>query len=388
MRHILPFFLLLSLPSILQSQTERHPLSKPAQIKNCRKELKIAFLNNDPAAVSLWMDSLARLEDDIYTGLVWDERWLLYYWLETYGNLTDEAARFDAQTRQLQMYKIQPPRDPLFEVIDSALYEDRYTLFTGVSRSFLNEEERAFITLQLEYLLRLDADKDAWRDRLDAFLKRYPESRFNNYLRTLRPPKIILTNRHRGGHILFMNNQWQGPIARSMRTGFGIDMAYTFGRKRLNYLLHFGLLWQKTAAPIFEEEDGDFYEWPKNDPVMQVLAGGEIGYDIAHTPSFRIWPAAGGGFSWLGPTPAGSEGEQLPPYYDLFNYFTWSPTLTLNADVKLKKGQPSDKGGYTGIRCRLGYEWMFFNGKNSALSGNMFFFAVGWTLYHRKTISR
>jgi hypothetical protein len=370
------------------TQVQRRPFERPAQIKKCRQQLKSSFLNNEPTAVSLWMDSLARLEDDSYVGLVWDERWLLYYWMETYGNLTDEAARFDQETRQSQLYKIQPPADSLFEIIDSALYDRRYELFTAIGRAFLNEEERAFATLQLEYLLRLDPDKEVWRDRLDAFLNRYPKSRFNTYLKSLRPPKVVLSSRHHGGHLLLLNNQWSGGLARVMRTGFGFDLAYEFGKKRLNCLAHVGILWQRTAAGIYEKDGSLWFELPKNDPMTQVGVGFEAGYDVLHTDRFRLWPAAGAGFNWLGPTPPDSEEEPLPEYYDLFNYLSFSPAVAVNTDIKLKKTQETGKGGYSGIRCRLGYQWLAFNKKNPALSGNMFFFAVGWTLYRRATISK
>lgn len=135
------FFLLIH---ALSGQSTRRAIPKAEQIAAARQALKTSFLDNDPAAATLWMDSLARLEDDVFTGLVWDERWLLYYWLETYGNLTDEAANFDASERERSTWKIQPPRDSLFETIDAALYDKRYDLFTQISRSFLNEEERAF----------------------------------------------------------------------------------------------------------------------------------------------------------------------------------------------------------------------------------------------------
>lgn len=70
-------------------------VSKATHIANARKELIISFQQDDPAGTSLWMDSLARLEDEVYAGLLWDERWLLYFWLEAYGSVFDEAARFD-----------------------------------------------------------------------------------------------------------------------------------------------------------------------------------------------------------------------------------------------------------------------------------------------------
>ena len=81
-------------------------MSKAEQIATARKELLVSFQNDDPASASLWMDSLARLEDDFFAGLLWDERWLLYFWLEAYGSVFDEAARFDENARYLALLKV------------------------------------------------------------------------------------------------------------------------------------------------------------------------------------------------------------------------------------------------------------------------------------------
>jgi len=385
MNNLFTLFFFCLLINTLHSQSARRPALRPEQIAAARKALKTSFLMDDPAAVTLWMDSLARLEDDFYTGLVWDERWLLYYWLETYGNLTDEAARFDLSARERSLWKVQPPRDSLFETIDSALYENRYTLFTQISRSFLNEEERAFTTLQLEYLLRLDPDKDAWREKLDAFMFRYPDSRFNEYLRTLRPPKITATQKHRGFQLLLQTNRWNGDIERSVRPGFGFDFGYSFGKRRMNYLVDFGVSWQKIGHAIDEEDvDGNRVSWLKNDPASQFSLGLETGYDIKNVEKVRLWPAIGFGLSWLGPTPPSEEEDPLPDYYSNFNYFSIHPRIAFNADIKFKKSQSNAQGGYSGIRLRLGYQWMNYGQQNDALQGNMFFFAAGFTLYHRK----
>jgi hypothetical protein len=386
MKNLYFFFFFLFFIAGVNGQTERRPFTKQQQIADCRQTLKYAFLNNDPTSVTLWMDSLARLEDAYYAGLIWDERWLLYYWLETYGNLTTEAARFDLDARSREAYKVRPAPDSLFETIDSALYEQRYALFTQISRSFLNEEERAFTTLQLEYLLRLDNDKDAWRERLDTFMKRYPASRFNQYLLTLRPPKIQVTAKHRGGHIMLLNNHWNGDIERVMRSGFGFDFGYAFGKKRMNYLLNAAVSGQKTSRELIEIRNNTSFFIPEKTSLTQFHLGFEAGYDVRHYDKLRIWPSLGVGLNWLGPTPAGEDEAPLPDYYSYFNYFSVAPQLALNTDIKLSRDRPSAKGNYSGLRLRLGYRFLNFDKKNTQLNGNMFFFAAGWTMYHRKTI--
>ena len=125
--------------------------SKTTQIRKARLQLDTAFLYDDLPTASLWIDSLIRLEDENYVGLVWDEQWLLYYWSGLFSNVLDEAARYNAEVRQQQSWKTQPPDDSLFDHLDRTLLERRYNIFAEIERAFLNEEEKAFATLLLEY---------------------------------------------------------------------------------------------------------------------------------------------------------------------------------------------------------------------------------------------
>ena len=147
---------------------ERTVANKAAAIAAVRSELKTAFLTDDPAAAALWMDSLARLEDPLFVALAWDERWLLYYWTEAYGNLFAEAMGLDANARAQLSWKIQAPRDSLFEWIDYSLNERRFELFDRINRAFLTEDEKVFAVLQLEYLLRLETDEKQKSAKIEA----------------------------------------------------------------------------------------------------------------------------------------------------------------------------------------------------------------------------
>ena len=85
-------------------------LSLEEKINYTRLDLRSAFLMEDPAAVGLWLDSLARLEDDTYVGVSWDERWLLHYWMDNYGTLLTEASQFGTEERTAQSWKVPPPK--------------------------------------------------------------------------------------------------------------------------------------------------------------------------------------------------------------------------------------------------------------------------------------
>lgn len=353
-------------------------VSKATHIANARKELIVSFQQDDPAGTSLWMDSLARLEDDVYAGLLWDERWLLYFWLEAYGSVFDEAARFDEHARFLSTLKTQPPQDSLFEIVDATLYERQYDLFRQMGNAFLNEEERAFATLQLEYLLRLDPTTDIRREKIDAFLKRYPESRFNKYLLSVRPDKTTSSPNAFSMKLLIQRGSWQDNLERHLRPHWGIDLDMTIRHKRMNYSIFLAAGAQNIDRDI--DENGDI--WPKGDASTLVMFGLEAGYDILDQKKLRIWPTVGAGFSLLHPPTPGEDEDPLPFYYNSFRFNSFYPHAALNIDVKFPFKHPEgaglDKDSYQAVRVRLGYQWLNYGRQNPALQGNMLFFAVGY----------
>jgi hypothetical protein len=361
---------------------ERTVVSKAVAIAAVRSELKTAFLSEDPAAASLWMDSLARLEDPFFVALAWDERWLLYYWTESYGNLFTEAMGLDADARAQLSWKIQPPRDSLFEWIDYSLNERRFELFDRINRAFLTEDEKVFAVLQLEYLLRLETDEKQKAAKIEAFKKRFPNSRFNRYLQSVKPMIATPVDKAFTLDILFTNGNWNDRLERYFKPGFGIDLGLGYWSKRWNVLFR-GIF---TGQSLDRDVIDDSYIWPKGEPSSFKSFNMELGYDAVHTTKMRLFPTVGGGFAGLTPPSPGEDEDPLPDYYDLFRYNTFYLSGALNADVKFNRRNASaetKKDDYHGVRVRFGYRRLNFDRKNSLLKGNMFFFSVGYNLFVR-----
>ena len=392
-RHFL--FSLILFASALQAQKDS--LSKPVlpdvteRIASTRQELLGAFLNDDPAGAALWRDSLMRLEDSTHTALVWDERWLLYYWEESYGNLFDEAIRLDVAERQRLAAKKSPPRDSLFDWLDRTLYESRFQVYEKIGRGFLSEEEKQFALLELDYLLRLNQAEIAsgeWNKRLDAFLTLHPESRFGTYIKAnlYAPAEKQRTSKvrtDRGGSfdILFTSGRWRDQLERNVRSPYGFDIGLAYWLKHWNFGLRCNFSWQKLERSIFENN----YEWPKGDPTLLIMPSLELGYDIVNNRKIRIFPAAVAGIGILKPPGVDEEEEEpLPDYYSDFFYAKGYLGAVLTADIKLKNTSnadgPNEDRSYIGARLRLGYNWLNWGNKNPDLRGDMFYFAIGINL--------
>ncbi len=364
---------------------------KPAdRIAAARKELLAAFVADDPAGASLWRDSLMKLEDSTRVALVWDERWLLYYWEEAYGNLFDEVSRFDAAERQNLADRQQPPADGLFACLDSTLYERRFLIYESISRGFLTEEEKQFALIQLDYLLRLNRKEQQsgeWNKRLDAFAARYPESKFGSYLKSnlyapAAPAYQVQTDRGFSFDLLFSSGRWRNQLERTLRSPYGFDVGLAYWAKGWTFGLRCNFSWQKLSRPIYLNG----YEWPKNDPSSVIIPSMEVGYDLVSNPKFRLFPALGAGVSILKP-PGEDETDEdsQPEYYSDFFFARIFAGAALNADVKVRiftgAEEDAENLSYISVRVRTGYNWLNWNKDNPDLSGHMFYIAVGINLF-------
>jgi hypothetical protein len=356
-------------------------LVAPEKIALARQELKVAFLADDPAAASLWVDSLTHLEDEQFAAMLWDERWLFYYWTEAYGNLFEEVSRFDETQRAIQSWKTQPPADSLFEALDQTLYDRRFELFSQIREAFLNEEEKAFATLQLEYLLRLNSDEEEWAEKLQSFENHYPTSRFVAYLRGIRPPIFKPLRRGWGLAGGLSTSNWGNELARSLNPlfAFNAELYYWSNRWNATFAGTFG--GPNLARDLNEASD----LWPKGERTSFTELGLHVGYDFVNRPKIRVFPTVGGGVAWLRPPTPGEDEEPLPEEYDSFDYFEGHLSAAITADVKLFSKNPGDwgapKGSYHGIRLKVGWNGLNFGAQNVQLRGQMFFFAVGYNVF-------
>ncbi len=371
-------------PALLFAQTDSlprpKPVSLPMRIAAARQELRTSFMANAPATAALWMDSLARLENGTaYTGLVWDERWLLYFWEEAYGNMFDEVARFDAAERERQGYKIPPRADSLYETLDQVLLEQRFEMYNRLKQGFLNEEEKAFCTLQLDYLLRLNQDKKDWTARLDAFLRRYPESRFADYVRSIRPEMVAPGQRGFGFSLAYANGDWRGSLDHSLSTLNALEVEIYIWRRGW----HFGLNSLSGNPNLGRRVEQNGFPWLQGDGTYCRNVGLEVGRELFNNDRLRITPSVGAYLSTLSPAPP-LVGEN-PDYYSEFYFYDGHFAAAMTADLKLFQRDLHriglGKGSFHGLRLRAGYHWLRMGRQNGAFSGNLFSFAVGYHFF-------
>lgn len=366
-----------------QAPTDTVPLTDAPperRIAEGRQQIQRAFLAGDRAEVQFWMDSLQRLEASAFITLYWDERWLLYLWLENYTAIFDEIRHY-RDIEAAEAYRIRPPKDSLFEVIDQELYENRYALFDRLNRAWLSTEERAFGALLITYLLRLNIageDQQAYDTQLDAFLKQYPSSRFRKFVidrmyQTAKPSSGGL-----GLDIHFASADWTGALSRSLNSPLGFEIGGFFSRKRWIVGLRFGLGEAKLRRTVVHRG----FSWFRGDPYHFLQGELEVGYILYQKRRLQIGPILAGGRSGISP-PTDEDGNYPEYYQDVFRFSGWHYTVGLQADLAFNRTENIRRTSYNGLRLRLGHRWLNLDAGNPAMYGAQFFLSVGYVIFGR-----
>ena len=180
----------------------------------------------------------------------------------------------------------------------------------------------------------------------------------------------------------FLSSSWSNELDRSFKPLYGLHLDLYYWVDRWNLMTSFIFGGPKVARDISDGVE----IWPKNDPTSFVNWDLQLGYDIVNKNNLRIFPALVGGMTFFGPpVPDEESEEEVPEYYDNFRFFEAHLGVSLVADVKLFKDHKNDwglpKGSYHGLRMRVGYNWLNFEGQNPLLAGNMFYFAIGYNLF-------
>ncbi len=345
-----------------------------ARIAECRRQVAQAFVTDDRGEVQFWMDSLQRLSGMQYIGLYWDERWLLYLWLGNYAPVFEEVVHYP-DIVLLEDRSVPPLKDSLFDVVDRKLYVEHAALFTQMNRALLSAEERAFGTLLIEYLLRLNATPEAQADfdaRVDAFLRHYPNSRFRGFAsrRMYHVPKV--SNWGFGFDGLFFSGNWSRGLYRSLSPPLGADIAFFVHYKRWATGLRFNVAQVSLRRSIVHEG----FEWFGGDPAQFSSTELEVGYILYRKGRLQWGPVVAVGRSGIEP-PDDEEGEFPGYYFDVFRFDGWHYTASVEIDLALGGHTKSFEDSYVGLRLRLGHRWLDLSEGNPAFRGNVFFISTG-----------
>lgn len=361
----------------------RGRISPERQIAECRRQIQQAFEADDRAEVQFWMDSLLRSENPYFITLYWDERWLLYLWLENYAAIFMEVPSHQ-NTAVAEEYKFRPPKDSLFEVLDQRLYEERFALFDRINRAWLSAEERAFAALLTSYLLRLnitEEDQTAFDSQLDAFLRQYPQSRFRKFILAKMYHQPRPGDWGIGFDLQLTSGEWSERLGRSFSQPFLFEIGVFVLKKRCRGGGRLGVGGMSLRRTIVHRG----WEWFEGDPATFVFGELEVGYLLLQRGRLQLTPVLAGGYAGI--TASVSEEDEYPEYYaDVFRFNGWHYTAALQAELSFNRNKNIAQSSYHGLSLRVGHRWLNLSEGNPAMRGNLLFISLGYTLFGRQAL--
>lgn len=368
----------------LMRQLQEWPGSQTDKIATARGYLRDAFAADDIGLVNAWLGFLQyELDSDMEAATLFDERWLLYYWTENFAALLAEVADFDSLFKRKIIFQMPPPEDDLFRIVDQTSFDRRYELFAALQRGFLSEEEKALAALLLDHLLRTDATESGKQEqdaKASAFLKKYPDSRFKNYVWTHiydghAPAKYGFV-----GDLMFTYGRHDGAMGINFKPFWGIGGSLGFWQNRISGNLRVQVGGQEVRR---EFADGDYIVSPDSSATV-VDVGLDAGFDLVDARRLRITPLVGLGVSFLrvGSTSPIPEIESTS-----LNFSTLHWLACLQIDRKLRHA-PASSGriGWTAVRFRAGYKHLNFANDMPDLGGSQIFVSLGISFFGRPAV--
>lgn len=367
----------------LEQQILDYAPSKSEIISKGRRLILDSFMADDLDKVEEVKDYLLReVEDENYMALYPAEHWLLLYWTEEFEELLPLLQGVDENFYGNLYQKIQPSQDRMFAHIHGKSVAWKTKLEWKISKASLEQEEKDFLQLNLEWLLSDESQAD-YLDKLnrraDLFLAAYPESEYEGFVRQELRYKYVPSDWGLGMEFFAGYGLFNGELADSFTNpvviGFGFDGEY----RKFTLNLRMALLPGKTAKELSNRR-GDI--WQKGEPTNGALGEITLGYAILESDKIKFSPFAGIGVAEI--TAPENDLKENPGLERLAVGSDVAYSLGGNLDFKLgwNTGEiVENKSSYWYLRFRYAYVMPQFSGDPQ---GNMHTFSLGLGAVFRK----
>jgi len=382
---ILSLFLQL-VPAFSQNDSIRKQIlnynnSKSVIISKGRSLLLDKYIEGDLRKTKEIKDYLINeVENNEYAAFYPIEYWLILYWTQEYKELISDINQIDSFKIASFQRKIKPQNDLLFiKVLDNSR-ESRSFLISSINRSGLNNTNKDFLIMNLDYLLSGKDYPVITQDSLnilaDNFLSKYPDSQYAGYTRKYIKYKFNLSKwgfatEFFSGYGIITNNLPE-TFGNNVSFGFGFDIYY----KHFVFYLRDYIGFSKTKQDVLYSGG----VWNKGSQVRVFLPEISLGYVLADNKIFKFAPFAGIAATDIGPTQYDLIKE--PDLEQVELNFTTTYSFGLNFDFKLGRPKiPMVSSGpehrYWLIRLRYSYNLIQLDNKNYGLNGNMHYLTIG-----------
>ena len=354
-------------------------------INKGRKSLLDNFIENNKDEVIKIRRYLAGVEKEgRYYGLYTYELWYLLYWTQEYEELADSIADYDAKNYSSDN-TISPIMDELFNELELVLWLERKKIQQQIADADLDEETRVILMLQFQRMIlnrpeQRGFEQDSINSMANAFMEKYPESRYFNYARN--NLKYELVPKKWGFAVEFFSGY--GILTQDLADNYTniipVGVAFDICYKRFELYLRDYIGFNKAGKDI-QYSSGT---WEKGSASRVFLPEASLGYAVADHYRYKIAPFGGIASMNIGPTQKALN--DTPDLDEVDLKFTMTYVVGFQFDFKFGPKSPnySPKTNYGFIRIR--YTWNFpgFDWKYG-LPGNFHSITIGGGGFTRKT---
>lgn len=382
-----------------QNLKEGHPAvalseSRSELIARGRRLLLDQLIEGDRAEARQLMIDMKRLEDSNYAVFHTMERSLLQHWLGDHAAALAEIKRLDSMPKW-RSYQIAPREVTLRIKLNEILKRERGEIKASIATANLSRRDRDFLILHLDYLLDKEGNYNIPRNYLasrtaqdslnvaaTAFLKAYPNSEYERYIRynireVYKPVNFGLAFEFFSGYGMFT-----GSLSRRFTNDIPIGIDFDITYKRFIFYLRDYIGLNRTKDSLRFPEG----IWRSGDAARVYVPELSIGYPALENQWIQLAPFAGIASTSISPTVA--DEKEKPEYKDIQLKFTTTYCLGLNFDYKLGRSRTpfhaSSGRAYRFVRLRYAFTLPQFHWHYSGYGGAHHLITIGFGSYERR----
>lgn len=227
--------------------------SKSSKIEKGRAFLLEKFLDRDYEKVIETKDYLLGLEDEHYAALAPMELCQILLWTREIDALTVYMRQIDSAFDAGLNAKIMPANDELRTQLYRRSVEDEHLLRFNVEEADASAEDKAFLTLFLDWLVTPFSYKNQneFDDKSEVFLNNYPDSDYKWFVQHVISTQAIKASKGNWGWGIGLDlcgGYVTGKLSETMTPIVGFGLSFALAYKKLLMELGYDIVLSKTKV--------------------------------------------------------------------------------------------------------------------------------------------
>ena len=363
--------------------------AKSVIISKGRSLLLDKFLENDMDKVKEIKNYLIEKgEDENYIALYPAEYWLVLYWTNEYEELLTSIMKFEMPFVEYHFYptsitrfysskydnRIFPLPDMLYAKLLQYSKEKEDEIITQIQSANISFEKKTFLLMNFESLIKKsESYQDTLNTQADSYVKTYPDSEYNDYIKKYIKYKFVLGNLGVAFEFFFGMNFPMGEIKNDygddVLGGGAIDVYY----KKFEFVL------RMFGGSLSLKKDMDYSKgvYPKDSTMTAFLPELSFGYAVFENHRIKLAPFLGIGGLFIHTS---SENRKKIPELKELSVSAFTLNFGTSFDIRFSKKPkykyyPNSFDGF--IRIRYNFCLPIYSNQYDAVSGQMHTITIG-----------